>query len=66
MLAVAVHDGPFETENTPAARHDLKCELIWLTLLMALVTATLKFWMVAWICEVWFATCCWIWASVKQ
>jgi len=44
-------------------RHEVKFDCIWLT---RLFDAFMKFWVVAWICEVWFATCCWIWASVKK
>lgn len=57
ILPVAVHDGPFETENNPAPRHVVNCELIWQAVLLALVTAALEFWVATWISEVCFATC---------
>jgi hypothetical protein len=60
-VAEAEHDDTLTCDRTtvptrpvpvPVSTHELKCEVICVILLFALVTAAVKFWMAAWIVEI--------------
>jgi hypothetical protein len=49
---VAVHVGIFTNASKPVPTHFVKSALIWLTVLLAFVTAALNVWAVLWTADI--------------